>query len=119
MKSIIFRASALLLILLSLNSCFTHRYKVGPINLAEQTFTNEGKNHFLFMGLVKLSTATLDSLTSDSLNYEVEIFHSFPDILVSAVTIGIYTPTTIRVKISAIKPKEEKKKSYKSPLKKY
>ena len=71
------------------------------------------------MGLVSLSKVPLDSLTSDSLNYEVEVFHSFPDILVSFATVGIYTPTSVRVKISAIKPEEKDMKKYTSPLKKY
>ena len=119
MKSTLLRFGLSLILLASLSSCFTHRYKVGPVNLAEKTFTKEGKNHFLFMGLVKLNMAPLDSLTSDSLNYEVAVLHSFPDVLVSAITIGIYTPTTVRVKISATKPEEKEKKVYKSPLKKY
>jgi len=86
------------------SSCFSQRYKVGPLELTEEKILNEQKSRFLFYGMVALDEIHLDSLTLDSANYRVEVIHTFPDVLVSFMTIGVYTPSTIRVQVSAVKP---------------
>jgi hypothetical protein len=95
---------------LLLHSCFSQNYKVGPLELTEEKILNQQKSDFLFWGLVGLNEVHLDSLTLDSLNYQVEVVHTFADFVVSIVTLGVYTPTTIRVKVSAVIPKPKRKR---------
>jgi hypothetical protein len=94
---------------LLLHSCFSQNYKVGPLELTEEKILNQQKSDFLFWGLVGLNEVHLDSLTLDSLNYQVEVVHTFADCLVSVLTLGVYTPTTIRVEVSAVIPKPKRK----------
>jgi hypothetical protein len=94
---------------LLLHSCFSQKYKVGPLELTEEKILNQQKSEFLFWGLVGLNEVHLDSLTLDSLNYQVEVVHTFADFVVSIVTLGVYTPTTIRVKVSAVIPEPKRK----------
>lgn len=110
MKKTLLPALLILFVSLVLSSCFPQRYKVGPLALTEQTITNHQKSHFLFYGLVPLNEIHLDSLTLDSANYRVEVVHTFADFLVSTITVGIYTPSTIRVEVSAVKPEPKKKR---------
>ncbi|PTM02932.1 MAG: hypothetical protein DA405_11875 [Bacteroidetes bacterium] len=110
MRKHIFTGLLLTAVSLSISSCFSQRYKVGPLELTEKTIINTQKSHFLFYGLVALNEVMLDSLTLDSANYRVEVIHTFPDVLVSAMTVGVYTPSTIRVEVSAEKPIPKRKR---------
>lgn len=84
-----------LLCAVSLSSCYTLEYSVG--NGAQKNIPVKGRNHYLIGGLVPLKTTTPADLAGNEKDYKVEITHSFIDGLISAITGGFYTPTTITV----------------------
>jgi hypothetical protein len=110
MRRQIFTVLVLVAVSLLLNSCFSQSYKVGPRELTQEKILNQQKSHFLFWGLVHLNRVHLDALTLDSVNYQVEVVHTFADALVSTATLGLYTPSTIRVEVSAVTPKPKRKR---------
>jgi hypothetical protein len=57
-----------------------------------------GKNHYLIEGLVPVGRTTPTELAGNAADYDVTIVHSFVDGLLSAITGGLYTPTTVIVK---------------------
>ncbi|NLA24592.1 MAG: hypothetical protein GX879_06460, partial [Bacteroidales bacterium] len=56
------------------------------------------KNHYLIMGLAPIKTSNPTEMAEGAQNYSVTIKHSFIDGVLSAITGGIYTPTTTIVK---------------------
>jgi hypothetical protein len=60
------------------------------------------KNHHIISGLVPLKNQyTAKEVVGDAKNYVVKTQHSFVDLLVSAITSGIYTPTTTTILVPA------------------
>lgn len=75
------------------SSCYSVKYNVGK---GPQTGVEvKAKNHFVIAGLAPVGDQkSPQELAGNSSDYEVEITHSFVDGLLSAITFGIYTPTT-------------------------
>lgn len=77
---------------LMLSSCFTHSYIVG--NGPQSGVEIEQKNHFVIAGLVPIATSNPHLMAGGAENYGVTTSHTFIDGLISALTGGIYNPTT-------------------------
>lgn len=88
---------------LLLSSCFSHRYNVGEGLRVEQVTEVTQKNHFLIAGLVPIKRAKIETMVGDTINYQVYTRMTPQDIIVSTLTIGVYTPTTTTVRIPAEK----------------
>ncbi len=76
----------------SLSSCFTMSYMVGSgpqsgVQVIE-------KNHYVINGLAPVKVSNPSIMAGDSKNYQVTITHTFIDGLISALTFGLYSPTT-------------------------
>ena len=81
--------------LLMLSSCYTYTLTVGK---GSQTgVTESGKNHHLIFGLVDLKQTDAFELAGDATDYKIIHEHTFIDGLLSAITFGIYNPTTTKV----------------------
>ena len=78
-----------------MSSCYTQKYMVGE---GSQTGieTKEKNNYFLF-GLVDGKISDPKVMASDTENYSVTTEMTFVDGLLSALTWGIYSPTTTKV----------------------
>lgn len=81
---------------LLLTSCYSHTFTVGdgPQKRGEVTEWN----HYLIFGLAPVSTCDPDEMTDGAEDYEIHTRHTFVNGLVSALTFGIYSPTTTTVK---------------------
>jgi hypothetical protein len=79
------------------SSCYTVRYNVGD---GPQTGVEvSAKNHFLIAGLAPVGDQkSPEELAGTATDYEVIITHTFIDGLLNALTFGIYTPTTTKVR---------------------
>jgi len=79
-----------------MTSCYTFTATVGK---GSQTGVEVRKaNHYLIGGLAPISVANVKEMTGGAENYELTITHTFIDGLLSAITSGIYTPTTTIVR---------------------
>lgn len=81
--------------LLMLSSCYTYTLTVG--NGSQTGLTESGKNHHLIYGLVDLGQTDAFELAGDATDYKIVHEHTFVDGLISAITFGIYNPTTVKV----------------------
>ena len=95
MKKIFLNTALLLTLSLMLSSCYTMTYNVGEGAKTGMTVTR--KNHYLIAGLVPINTADPGQMAGSAKDYTVTIQHSFIDGLISGLTSGFYTPTTVRV----------------------
>ena len=79
-----------------LSSCYTYTYMVGS---GPQTNVEvKEKNHYVIYGLAPIKTSDPIKMAGGAANFQVTIQHTFIDGLLSALTFGIYTPTTTMVK---------------------
>lgn len=85
----------LLALLMMMSSCFVSRFEVG--HGPETAIVEKGKNHFFLFGLIPGNKANIAQLADDKENYEITYKHSPVDVLLSFITIFIYTPTTVVV----------------------
>jgi len=96
MKKMILRIAVVVVIAISMASCYTVTMTVGQ---GPQTGLEiERKNHYVIGGLVALSTADIKEMAGTSKNYSVTISHTILDGFIAALTGGLYTPTTTIVK---------------------
>ena len=86
----------LLLISLTLSSCYVHKNIVG--DGAQKGIIETAKQHNFVYGLVSGKTPDTQEMAKGENNYEVTTVHSFIDGLISALTGGLYNPTTVEVK---------------------
>ena len=86
----------LLVLCVSLTSCYTQTYSVG--SGAQTGVKIKEKNHYLIGGLAPLKTSNPIKMAGDAKNYDVTTTHSFVDLLINLLTGGLYTPTTTIVK---------------------
>lgn len=95
--------SLLLLLSISfiLTACFSHHYNVGKGVRVEKTTEVEFKNKFMVWGIIPIKRAKIDQMVGDTINYHVYTRATPEDMIVSALTLGIYTPTTTTVIIPA------------------
>ena len=92
MKKVLFVAATCLL----LTSCYSSKVTHGNVSKnAPAVKINSKKNHFLFWGLVPLSSSQkAEDYVEDMPNYVVQTSWTFVDGLLGTITYGIYTPTT-------------------------
>ena len=91
MKKVLF----ILLCGVMLTSCYVHTYTVG--DGVQQGITEKRKQHNFLGGLVSGRTPDPESMANGKKDYKVTNKVSFIDGLLSGLTYGIYTPTTIIV----------------------
>lgn len=92
MKKFFIRLIFVIAITVTMTSCYTVTATIGS---GPQTGVEVKKaNHFLIAGLVPISTANVKEMAGDAKNYSITVTHSFIDGLLSAITGGLYTPTT-------------------------
>lgn len=96
-KSLVF----VLLAALGLSSCFSHHYNVGEGIRVEKTTEIVKKNNFLLWGVIPVQRAKIEEMVGDTINYHVYTRATPEDMIVSTLTLGIYTPTTTTVTIPA------------------
>ena len=88
-------ASLYVVMLLVLNSCYSYTSVVGK---GAQGDTKVVKNNTYFIhGLVKTKQSNPKEMADGATNYTVETKHTFINGLLTAITFGIYAPTTTTV----------------------
>ncbi|MCT4601469.1 MAG: Bor family protein [Marinifilum sp.] len=79
-----------------MTSCYSYTSVVGS---GAQGNTEVTKwNHYVIYGLAPVGVSDSKAMAEGAENYEVHTRQSFVNGLVSAITFGIYTPTTTTVK---------------------
>lgn len=78
-----------------MTSCYTFTAVVGEGPKTGEVVTQ--KNHYVVNGLAKLKTADTQAMAGGAKDYSITITHSFIDGLISTLTGGIYTPTSVSV----------------------
>ncbi|WP_431608815.1 Bor family protein [Chryseobacterium sp. 'Rf worker isolate 10'] len=78
-----------------LTSCYSYTSVVGKGAIGVEK-TNKW-NHYFVEGLIPASVSDSNKLANGSENYTVHTRQTFLNGLISAVTFGIYTPTTTTV----------------------
>lgn len=95
MKKAIFNLVIVLALSVVMSSCYTLTYTVG--DGAQTGVTVKEKNHYLIYGLVPVGTSNPTEMAGGASDYTVTVQHTFVDGLLSAITFGIYNPTTTKV----------------------
>lgn len=95
-KQLLKFAGAALLCGTLLTSCYTYTSVVGTG--AQGNSEVKQANHYLIGGLVPLSVSDSNAMAAGAENYEVITEQTFVDGLLSAITGGIYTPSTTIVR---------------------
>jgi len=85
----------LLLLILSLFSCYTTQFVVGEGAKGNQTIRL--KQTHLINGLVSFEIPEMKQII-DKENYTITTKHSFIDLALNSFTFGIYTPITIIIR---------------------
>ena len=80
---------------ISLSSCYTYSTVVG--NGSQGNKQVKAWNHYLIGGLAPIGVSDPSDLAGSAANYDVKTQISFVNGLVSALTLGIYAPTTTTV----------------------
>jgi len=96
MKKLVLNIALVLSISLLMTSCFTLTYSVGKG--AQTGVEVKEKNHYLIYGLAPIKTSDPTKMAGGATDYEVTITHTFVDGFLNALTGGIYSPTTTKVK---------------------
>ena len=93
------KLSKLLVVLFAtftLTSCYTLTYTVGKG--AQTGIEMVEKNHYLIYGLAPIKTSNPTEMAGGAEDYTVTVTHTFVDGLINAITGGLYTPTTTKVR---------------------
>lgn len=96
MKKVFF-CGAVLLASLSLTSCYNTKVVCGDITRQTPVVkVNSEWNHHLLYGLVPLKNAKMEAkeYVGNKKSYVVKTNQTFINMLVNAITFGLYTPTT-------------------------
>lgn len=83
------------LMMFLLSSCYSYTAVVG--NGPQQNQEVKRWNHYLINGLIPVGVTNPKQLAGGSDDYAVEVKHSFANLLVGGLTLGIYSPTTTKV----------------------
>ena len=96
MKKKLFRMMAILFASsMLLSSCYTYTCVVGEGAQGNNKTTQW--NHYVIAGLAPVGVSNSKQMADGAENYTVTTRQSFVNGLVSAITFGIYTPTTTTV----------------------
>ena len=82
----------LLIILLSSASCSVHTFTYG--DGPKQGYTKVLKQHNFVGGLISDDTPNIEELNGET-DYKIVVKHTIVDSLLSFLSFGLYTPTTI------------------------
>lgn len=86
----------LLLISILLSSCHPTHFTVGKGDQQHQVV--KSRNKFLFLGLVHVGTAPDPTILSNhAADYKITVKLTFADVLLNAITLGVYSPITVEV----------------------
>ncbi|SHL62613.1 Bor/Iss family lipoprotein [Chryseobacterium polytrichastri] len=77
---------------IALTSCYSYTSVIGKRATGTSKVTKW--NHYLIEGLVPVSVSDSHKLSDGAENYTIQTKQTFLNGLISAVTLGIYTPTT-------------------------
>lgn len=80
---------------LLLSSCYTYTTTVG--NGAQGNNQTKKWNHYVVYGLAPVGVSDAKEMANGAKNYTVTTEHTFINGLVSALTFGLYSPTTTTV----------------------
>ncbi len=84
------------LILLLTTSCHPTHFVVG--NGPQQNKTVVERNKFLFLGLKHIGPAPdPKAMSNNATDYKITVKLTFGDVLLNAITLGIYSPLTVEV----------------------
>ena len=75
-----------------LTSCYSYTSVVGEGAKGDQVVT--AWNHYLIGGLAPVSVSDSKAMAGDAKDYTVTTKQTFVNGLISAITSGLYTPTT-------------------------
>lgn len=90
-----FKICAVLLVTSVLTSCYSYTSVVGKGAEGNKTVTEW--NHYVIGGLAPVSVSDSHKMADGAKNYTVYTRQTFVNGLISALTFGIYTPTTTTV----------------------
>jgi Bor protein len=76
-------------------SCFSYTTVVGTGAQTQEEITEW--NHYMIYGLARVNISDAKQMAGGAENYTVHTRQSFLNGIISALTIGIYTPTTTTV----------------------
>lgn len=79
-----------------LSSCYTYTSVVGEGANGNKEVTKW--NHYVVYGLAPVGVSDSKEMADGAENYEITTKQTFVNGLVSALTLGLYTPTTTTVK---------------------
>ena len=79
-----------------MTSCFTYTSVIGEG--AQCNKEVNAWNHYVVYGVAPVSISDSNELADGAENYEVTTEQTFVNGLISAITFGIYTPTTTTIK---------------------
>ena len=82
--------------LVTLNSCYVHKTVVGEGS--QSGAVESKKQHNFVYGLASGKTPDTQEMAKGAKDYEVITSHSFVDGLINSLTLGLYNPTTVKVK---------------------
>lgn len=96
MKKNLFCITCLCAVLM-LQSCYSSTVCVGKMHPEEEA-TRVGTSHnaHFLGGLIGSKKIKAKKYVDNLTDYKIKTFHSFGDMLVSSITLGIYTPTTTK-----------------------
>ncbi|MDX9791625.1 MAG: Bor family protein [Candidatus Kapabacteria bacterium] len=95
MKKIIKKSVLMLSVCVMLTSCYSYTSVVGK---GAKTGVQSTKwNHYVIYGLAPVGVSDSKAMAEGAENYTVHTRQSFINGLISAITFGIYTPTTTTV----------------------
>ncbi len=95
MKKSIKLIACLALLLVTLSSCYTYTTVVG--NGAQGNQETTQWNHYVIFGLAPVGVSNPKQLAGGAKDYTVVTQQTFVNGLISAITFGIYTPTTTKI----------------------
>ncbi|WP_114782798.1 Bor/Iss family lipoprotein [Botryobacter ruber] len=86
----------LVLLVLGMSACHPTQFVVGQEKPREQVTVK--RNKFLFLGLIHVGTAPdPKAMSHDATDYKITVKLTFKDVLLNAMTLGIYSPLTVQV----------------------
>ena len=94
-KRNLIKASFYVVILCVLNSCYSYTSVVGKGAQGDNKIVKS--NTYFIHGLIKSKQSDPKEMANGAANYTIETKHTFINGLLTAITFGIYAPTTTTV----------------------
>lgn len=84
---------------LGLSGCF--KAEITGLSEGALGLTHNKKAHVVLFGLAPLNDVNVKQICGDKGALKVATIHSFIDMVLSGITLGIYTPVTVKVTCAA------------------